>query len=50
MKYEVLIDSIREKTSASNDPICDKCKFDFDKNSDQKLFFELFESPSDLFY
>ncbi len=36
--YEVLIDSIRETTSASNEPICDKYKFDFDKQSGQKLF------------
>jgi len=32
------MDSIKGKTSASNEPICDKCKFDFDKNSGQKLF------------
>ncbi len=37
--YEVLIDSIREKTSASNVPVFDKCKFDFDKHSGQKLLF-----------
>jgi hypothetical protein len=48
--YEVLIDSIREKTSASNEPICDKCKLDFDKHSGQQTVFELFESASDLFY
>jgi hypothetical protein len=36
--YEVLIDSIREKTSASNEPIYGKCKLDFDKHSGQKLF------------
>jgi hypothetical protein len=47
--YEVLIDYIGEKTSVSNEPICDKCKFDFDKHSGQKLFFELFKSASDLF-
>jgi len=48
--YEVLIDYIREKTSASNVPICDQCKFNFDKHSGPKLFSELFESASDLFY
>jgi len=47
--YEVLIDYIGKKTSASNEPISDKCKFDFDKHSDQKLFFEFFISASDLF-
>ncbi len=36
--HEVLIDSIIEKTSPSNEPICDKCKLDFDKHSGQKLF------------
>jgi len=36
--YEVLIDSIREKNSAPYEPICDKFKLDFDKNSGQKLF------------
>jgi hypothetical protein len=48
--YEILINSITEKTSASNEIICDKGKFDFDKHSGEKLFFELFESASDLFY
>jgi len=44
------MDSIREKASASNEPIYDKCKLDFDEHSGQKLFFKLFESASDLFY
>ncbi len=48
--YEVLIDYFGGKTSASSDPICDKCKFDFDKHSGQKLFFEFFKSASDIFY
>ncbi len=46
---EILIDSIREKTSASNAPICDKCMLDFDKYSGQQTVFELFESATDLF-
>jgi hypothetical protein len=37
--YEVLIDSIIEKTSASNEPIWYTFKLDFDKPSGQKLFF-----------
>jgi hypothetical protein len=31
-------DSIRKKTSASNEPMCDKYKLHFDKHSGQKLF------------
>jgi hypothetical protein len=46
---EVLRDSIREKTSPSNELIWDKWKFDFDKHSRQKMFFQLFQSSSDLF-
>jgi hypothetical protein len=42
--YEVLIDSIIEKTSASNEPTWYTFKLDFDKHSGRKLFFELFES------
>ncbi len=48
--YEFRINFIKEKPSASNDPICDKCKLHFDKHSGQKLFFELFENASDLFF
>jgi hypothetical protein len=48
--YEVLIDSIREKTSGSNESICDKCKLDFDKHSGQQTVFEHFKSAWDLFY
>jgi len=48
--YEVLMDSITEKTSVSKKAIFGKYKFDFDKQPVQKLFFELFEYASDVFY
>jgi hypothetical protein len=36
---EVFMDSIKEKNSASNDPICDDSKLDFDWQSGPKLLF-----------
>jgi hypothetical protein len=35
---------LEKKTPASNEPICDKCKLDFDKRSGQKLFLSFFKA------